>query len=172
VSKLGLSEGFQRQIKALGARLPMWQQETGEDLGKSIRQLFDDYFRLRENVYDGLRTAQVISDRTTDVLMNALVGISSERLEKDYCLNSELLRDVLMVVQEMIQVWRQPIDKGEELSPATQALLAALADDGQQSVQLCKVPIEAFSEIKEERPTIYEKLWIVKNKHSAKQCGL
>jgi len=157
----GFGERFWEQVEETRAQFPVWRNEPGEAMCQSIRYLFDDFFRLRKNVYDGPRIARVIGGRTPEALLDALVAIAPKRVDEDYRLKKRALRDVLTTVRETIQRWRQPRGEDGDLSAAARAVVETLEDDGNRGVPLHEVPSEVFSELREGRPELYAALRVV-----------
>ncbi|MBD3305289.1 hypothetical protein GF348_02870 [candidate division KSB3 bacterium] len=157
----GFSGGFWEGIEDARAQFPIWQGEPDEALYRSVRHLFDDFFRLRKNVYDGSRIVRRIGGRAPEALLEALMEIAPEQVDKDYRLRKEPLKDVLATVQETIEGWHQPRDEDEDLSVAAQAVVEILRKNGKRGVSLHKVPSEVFSELRDERPNLYAVLRVV-----------
>ncbi len=157
----GFGEGFWEQVEETRARLPVWRDEPDEAVCQSIRYLFDDFFRLRKNVYDGPRIARVIGGRAPEALLDALTAIAPGHVDEDYRLKKKPLRDALATVQETVQRWRQPRDEDGNLSAAARAVVETLGSDGNRGVPLCEVPSEVFSELREERSELYAALRVV-----------
>jgi hypothetical protein len=139
----------------------VWRDEPDEALCQSIRYLFDDFFRLRKNVYDGPRIARMIGGRAPEALLDARTAIAPGRVDEDYRLKKKPLRDVLSTVQETVQRWHQPRGEDEDLSAAARAVVETLGSDGDRGVPLREVPSEVFSELREERPELYAALRVV-----------
>jgi len=157
----GFSDGFWAQVETARARLPLWGDRPDETLCRAIRHLFEDFFKLRDNVYDGPRIARLVGGRAPEAVLEPLMQVDVERLDKDYRLGGVPLRDVLAMVQETIQRWEQADDIEDALSPAAQAVLdALLADDG-RGVPLSQVPAEVWEEIRAAKPEVYAALRVV-----------
>lgn len=67
-----------------------------------IRRLFDDCFKLRENVYDGLLLERIAETIHRDRALALLQSIDCSRISTDFRLNEEPLSNLLAVVQNEI----------------------------------------------------------------------
>lgn len=68
----------------------------------TIRRLFDDCFKLRENVYDGLRLAQVATDLPMNRAFALIQAIDTAQIAGDYRLNEEPLGACIAAIQEAV----------------------------------------------------------------------
>jgi hypothetical protein len=157
----GFSEDFWTQISRIRAEFPVWQHKPDDAICKSIRYLFDDFFRLRKNVYDGPSITKVLRGRKPEELLDALMTIAPETVSEDYRLRKKPLRDVLMMVLDIVESWRQPRKGEESLSTNAEALVKRLVNGDDQGVPLHQVPVEVLSELQKARPRYYESLHLV-----------
>jgi predicted AAA+ superfamily ATPase len=67
-----------------------------------IRRLFEDCFKLRENVYDGLLLEEIAEAITPERALALLQNIDTNNLSVDFRLNEEPLRTLLATVQNEI----------------------------------------------------------------------
>jgi len=156
----GFGESFWEQVIAMHTRFALWQEDPEEALCQSIRYLFDDFFGLRKNVYDGPSIEQVIGGRTPDAFLSRLMSVVADGVDRDYRLKNKPLPEVLRVVQQEIRRWRPPANGRDSLSDIASATLKILAEGGGQGVRLHQVPAEVFSELEHKRPSLYRKLWV------------
>jgi hypothetical protein len=156
----GFSEDFWAQIDRIRAEFPIWQHKPEDAICKSIRYLFDDFFRLRKNVYDGPSIAKVLRGRKPEELLDALMTMAPEAVDEDYRLRKKPLRDVLMMVQDIVRRWREPVGEETDLSAAARTLLKTL-ESGNGGIPLHQVPIEVFSELQTAKPNLYESLRVI-----------
>jgi hypothetical protein len=158
---VGFGESFWEQVKAERSKLLLLGQKLEMGLSQSLLYLFDDFFRLRKGVYDGPGIAQRVRVSTVRELLDTLLSIELEHLDKDYRLSREPLRDILEKVQSRISLWRQPRNKEEELSGIAQATLERLTEKDQKGVLLHEIPTEVFTEIQVARPKLYQSLRVI-----------
>lgn len=156
----GFSEDFWTQISRIRTEFPVWQHKPDDAICKSIRYLFDDFFRLRKNVYDGPSITKVLRGRKPEELLDALMTIAPEAVDEDYRLRKKPLCDVLMMVQDIVRRWREPVGEETDLSAAAQTLLKTL-ESGNGGILLHQVPIEVFSELQTAKPNLYESLRVI-----------
>jgi len=154
----GFGEDFGAQVEAARARLPLWGDRLDEALCQAIRHLFEDFFKLRDNVYGGPRIARLVGGRAPEALLEASAQIDPGRLDRDYRLGDRPLRDALAVVQETIQRWGQSGDANNALSLTAQSVLEALLTGDGRGVPLGQVPGRVWEEIQAARPEVYAAL--------------
>ena len=87
-----------RYPESLEAKRP---RLTNSQLGM-IRRLFDDCFKLRENVYDGLLLETITERVDQDRALDCLQRIDIEKIATDFRLNEEPLRVLIASVQTEI----------------------------------------------------------------------
>jgi len=121
----GFGDGFWAQVEAARARLSLWGDRPDEALCRAIRHLFEDFFKLRENVYDGPWIARWVRGRGPEAWLEALMEVGPGRLERDYRLGKKPLRDALTFVQGTIRRWQEAGGATDVLSLAARAVLAA-----------------------------------------------
>jgi len=68
----------------------------------AIRRLFDDCFKLRENVYDGLRLAQVAEHLPINRVFARIQAIDATQIAGDYRFNEEPLGACVAAIQQAV----------------------------------------------------------------------
>jgi hypothetical protein len=68
----------------------------------AIRRLFDDCFKLRENVYDGRRLAQIAARLPIHHAIALIQAIDASHIESDYRFNEEPLGVCVAAIQEAV----------------------------------------------------------------------
>jgi energy-coupling factor transporter ATP-binding protein EcfA2 len=125
---------------------------------QTIYGLFDDVFKLRDNVYDGPRIARLLERHTPEALLTLVTQINAARLNKDYRLGNMPLRDMLETTQGGLRHPTAMNGDKVDLSPVAQMVLAALTTDEEQGIPLNRVPAEVWSELQFAKPEIYKAL--------------
>ncbi|MBU1748147.1 MAG: hypothetical protein KKA73_10705, partial [Chloroflexi bacterium] len=142
-----------------GLRVERGRPTLSAALAQAVRDLYDDRFKLRDNVYDGPRPARLLLERTPSEWLEMLSCIETAAVDRDYELGKALLRDALMEVQDAIQCWQEPAVL--TLSPAAQAVLDVLLVKGGSGVPLSQVSAEVWSELQIVQPNVYALLEVV-----------
>ncbi len=157
----GFDDDFWEQAGRAHVQLCGQRVQMDEKLCQTIRHLFEDFFKLRENVYDGPRIARLLSGRGPEALLDTLLRVDVARLDTGYRLGGTPLRDVLTTAQGMIRRWERTDGGGDTLSPSTQGVLDALLSGDGEGVPLRQVPTETLIELRAARPDLYATLRIV-----------
>jgi hypothetical protein len=166
----GSGDAFWTQVEAAHARFSLWGHRLDEGLGQTIRHLFEDFFKLRDNVFNGPRITWLLGGREPEALLESLRQLDVAQLDKDYRLGSVPLRDVLVMIQENTRLWRRAHEKGDTLSTAGRALLDALIAAGERGIPLGEVPGETWVELREKRPGVYAAVRVMFCTSSAKKA--
>jgi len=155
----GLDVGFLTQVKTVYQQIAWWGQSLDGELGQSIRRLFEDFFRLRKNVYDGPRIARLVAERSLETLLTSLTQANPRQLDKDFLLAGHSLCEVLTepqaLTKRVLGQRARPTFECEDLSPSRQAFLEALLVAGEQGIPLSEVSEDAWGELREKRPGVY-----------------
>jgi hypothetical protein len=151
----GFGEDFWDQVKTTRAQIPVWRSEPDEALCEAICHLFEDFFKLRKNVYNGSQIARLIDARAPDTLLETLTQVDPDRLDRDYRLSRKPLCAALAAVQANVRRWNRPDDAEYDLSPAAKAVLEVLLERDRDGVPLSQVPAEVWEELRTTRQDVY-----------------
>jgi hypothetical protein len=157
----GFGDDFWAQLTHDYIQSPIQEAQLDEGLHQAIRHLFDDFFKLRENIYDGLRIVDLLRGRTPKNLLDSLMCADVTRLDRDYRLDGMPLRDALLTIQEIVHLWRRVKNTESALSQVAQRVLDALMTGDGPGVLLVQVPVEVWAELQGARPDVYAKLCVV-----------
>ncbi|MBN1815472.1 MAG: hypothetical protein JXA14_26805 [Anaerolineae bacterium] len=154
----GFSDAFWEEAVALETQYGSitW----GKEATKAIHDLFDDVFKLRDNVYDGPWITRLLDGRGPEALLEQLQQVDATGLDKDYQLGGKTLRDELIVAQDTSRNWEQSDGAGNDLSQAAQKVLDALLTANGQGVLLARIPTEVWPEIQTVAPEVYAALQV------------
>jgi hypothetical protein len=131
-----------------------WVQNTfAEKLKVGIDRLFDDFFQLRQNLYDGGRIRHILQHHPPDNLLEQLLAIDASALDKDFRLANKPLKEVLVTVQTIIQRCEYGGRDQEELSEVTQQIVERLEDS--EPVLFSQIPLATWTELKQSRPRLF-----------------
>lgn len=156
----GFEPPFWDEVQLLRTHFPVWLTQVDEVLNKAIVDLFEDCFKLRRNVYNGLVIQHLLNRSTPNKLLEALCQIELSGLDTDYRLKNEPLRDVLSKIQETVSHWIQPVTESA-LSPTAKVVLETLTSENSQGIQLNQVPGEVWTELETTTPDMYAKLRVL-----------
>ena len=108
--------------------------------------LFDDFFQLRENLYDGQRLRALGTGWLVADLFAALLSVDPARIDRSYRWGKRLLANALADWQVLIR-HAAPVDAHSPLSPPAQHWLARLAQAGPDGLPLTNLPAEILAEL-------------------------
>lgn len=127
-------------------------------LSSPVWYLFEDFFKLRENVYDGPKIAALLNDRNPDTLLDLLMKIDPAQLDSDYRLDKKPLANTLSTVQEITRFWREAETTEANLSPTAQTILERLLIDDEQGVLLSQISPAVWQELQTMKPDVFATL--------------
>lgn len=119
--------------------------------------LFDDFFQLRENLYDGQRLRGLAQTRPFAEIFAAIVTIESTRIDKAYRWGKRLLVNAVSDWQGLIRQ-AAPVDSRSPLSPPAQLWLGRLNQAGATGLPLTELPLPVLAELAEYTPELYHRL--------------
>jgi hypothetical protein len=125
---------------------------------ESIRNLFEDYFKLRENVFDGGKISRLTRELNPEDLLNLVTQIKESQVDKNYRFGNLKLRSVINEISNDIKGWLRSKDSNIILSATANKTIQMLQKAGQHGLLMSETPIEIWSEILEISTDIYEHL--------------
>ena len=153
----GFSDDFWMQASELHRMWGSSLHKIDGALCSDIRSLFEDFYMLRENIYDGPMIRRVLADRKPVQLLERIILIEPNRVNDKYRLGNKALRYVLETVQEQIHQW-MTIQSTRTLSGPAELVVTELLTSAQASVAMCQLPDDVWLEIRSKRPDIYAAL--------------
>lgn len=123
------------------------------------QQFFDDFFKLRENVYDGTRLHKLAEPEFIEAIFYHLRNLDFRCIDKTYRWGKRLFSNALSEWQMMMgQVLI--IEEQTPLSSQSKLWLTRLSQVGTQGMPLGEVPLEVMAELAENAPNFYRQLRI------------
>jgi len=153
----GFSDAFWSEARELHKTRGGASGSLDRALCEDIKSLFEDYFKLRENVYDGPIISVVLADRTPIDLLERILQIEPRRVDDKYRLGNRSLPSVLETLQKQIRQ-QTPKEPGRALSPIAESVVATLLGDAQTEVAMSQIATEVWPEIQSARPDLYSAL--------------
>lgn len=120
---------------------PHTRKETYQ---KEWVQFFEDFFKLRENLYDGPRLATLCSGRSIGDIMRDILTIDTTKVGKEYRWGKRLLYNVLAEWQEEMRR-ELTSDAHTALSWELQEWVNRLQKVGGEGLSLAEVPLEVIA---------------------------
>lgn len=154
----GFTEEFWIEIENGRSHRAAWKYQIDEKILDAIQYFFTDFFRLRENLFDGGRINCLVNDRLPESMLTSLNQIDVTQIDKDYHLGRMPLSDVLIIVQKIVRQWQCQDEDQRSFSQNTTAVLQRLLAKNRSAVPLSEVPMETWGELKAISPEIYANL--------------
>lgn len=153
----GFSDAFWMEVSDLHETWGGLPSELDGALHGDAKHLFEDCFKLRENIYDGPAIARSLSGRTPLHLLERLLVIQPLQVDPDYRLGNRSLASFLDTIQQQVHQWTSSASR-QPTSQSAQSVIAALLRDSQAGVAMCQVGADVWSVIRSTRPDIYAAL--------------
>ncbi len=141
----GTSEFSQQQLKLDAAQ------------HQSSQALFEDCFKLRDNVLDGPRLRRLLAQWTPATLLDWLRQVDVTRIDDAYRLGKLPLRDALRAYQECVAL-TDATATPPELSEAARVTLHTLQTE--PGLPLHQIPADVWCELQGGCPDDYARLWV------------
>lgn len=150
----GFSSDFWQWVGETRKRYRWQADQFNDKTWQAFQFLFDDFFELRKELYDGVLVRQLLAETPYETWFSTLCQIDVQQIDKDYLLEGRPLANVLGQVQRYIQQCEQ-VGK-MVLSEQTNQVLVALRL--QAGVPMVEIAPDVLAELKMLSPNIYAAL--------------
>lgn len=123
------------------------------------QSLFDDFFKLRENLYDGQRITALGATADLEPLWAAVLALEPERVDKSYRWAKRLFSNALAEWQTIMRQ-RIELSAPAPLSPKAEAWLVRLSQAESGGLPLAEMSPAVLSELAESAPALYRRLQV------------
>lgn len=123
------------------------------------RLLFEDFFMLREQLYDYAGFHQTLSERSLDEFAHSLLSLDVTRISPEFGIGNILLAEYISKVQQRILVWQNPL-LSSDLSYVHAILIRSFSDYGTVGLPFSNIPSDIWGRIKMENPDVFQRLRI------------
>jgi hypothetical protein len=161
----GLPNSFWSWLTQEQRRRAAWRTEIDSSIENTLIHLFDDFFRLRENIVDGALIAHLCQGPAGDGWVAPLLQIQRSAVESTFVLGNRPLTEVIRAIQEILGRWLQD-SKSLGLSPAGQAAIDHIMSSGIQGTPLVELSKEVLSELEATQPEFFVRLRVRLDKYS------
>ncbi len=136
--------------------LPLASQQKA-DYWQMWQRFFDDFFKLRKNLYDGYRLQKLTRPEDIEEVLGIILVLEPQRIDKAYRWGKRPLSRVVGEWQAMMrQVVR--LDTQTELSSQAQVWMSRLSKAGEEETPLVTVPLEVVTELAGSAPDFFHRL--------------
>ena len=149
----GLPPRFWLWLQQEQLRRAAWRSAISDGTEDALVRLFEDFFRLRENVLDGALVMQLCQQITEDCWLTPLLQIQSHSVDSAYVLGDRPLAETIREIQTAVDRWLDN-SNGAVLSPASLAVLDDLVASGSNGIPLSELTREVLSELEAAQPAI------------------
>ena len=135
-----------------------WMRDSFDERAKvTLERFFNDFFQLRQSLYDGGRIQQLLQQYPPNTLFEQLLAVDLSRLDRDYRLAGKPLKEVLATTQAIIRRV-QTNNRHGDLSAPTQQILEKLETNDSVGVLFNEIPLETWIELEQLRPRLFAAL--------------
>lgn len=149
----GLPPRFWLWLQQEQLRRAAWRSAINDGMEDALVSLFEDFFRLRENVFDGALVMHLCQQITDDHWLTPLLQIQSHSVDSAFVLGDRSLAETIREIQTTVDLWLDN-SNGAVLSPASQAVLNDLMVCGSNGIPLFKLTREVMSELEAVKPEV------------------
>lgn len=157
VSPPGLDAAYQAQVAALRAQRCHRLPKLDAAQRQNIWYLFEDWFKLRENLLNGPRLQRLLTQVPPSALLDWLLQVDASGINTAYRLGKQPLRETLQAFQRNLGRLDTTITR-PELSEAAQGTLHTLKTGSR--LPLHQVPADVWRELQASCPEDYTRLWV------------
>jgi hypothetical protein len=149
---------FLHQVNLMRVKYSDRIRRLDKQIQQSIQFFFEDYFKLRQNIIDGVKISQLSKELGPEELLSLIAQVNEAQIDKDYKLLNANLKKLIFEVTEEINRWRSAEDQPKFLSGPAENILDRLQKAGLRGLPMSEAPIEVWSEILKSGPGTYEHL--------------
>lgn len=152
---------FLNKVNHMHIKYPDFANRLDKDTKESIQFLFEDFFKLRENLFDGDKILQLTRELSPEELLTIITDIDENRIDKDYKLLTINLMSIIFEVKKEVNRCFNIENTQKFLSPPAEHTLKRLQKAGMRGLLMSEAPIEIWSEILSNKPALYERLRVI-----------
>lgn len=156
-------------LPALHEHLRYFIAPLPSHLVKSIDKLFDDFFKLRDNLYDIPRILHLLQNLTAEMLLHRLYQIPWENIDEVFYLGNLPLRAVVERLQVQIRETLNAFHNASpsavmRLSPTDREVLGRLQQG--DNIPLGAIPVTSWQDFHDKTPDFYRRMHVVMRRES------
>ena len=130
-------------------------QQADIKLTEYTRMMFDDYFLLRENIYDSNAFLNQVSSPIAAI--ESIEAIDLSRLSEEFVIGDLRLSEFIRRFQHRIRVWRNPL-LSSDLKYVESLLVSSLEQSGHYGLPFALVKDDVWKRFKSNHPEYYHRL--------------
>jgi hypothetical protein len=152
-----LHEYIIRELRVPPDRLSPYRNKRWEGYRKEWVQFFEDFFKLRENLYDIPRLHHLCDGKSLQDMKEGILSINSPQIGKEYRWGKRLLREVIAEWQEMM---RRELaqDSQYEAAPQLREWIKHFGEVGHEGIPLTDLPVKVINELTQENTAFASRL--------------
>jgi hypothetical protein len=150
-----------QKIKRLRKQRPLWVSFPRAELYDWAVWLFEDFFKLRENIFDGPRIAHYMAQSKKKWTFKKLESIKPETIDMDYYLGNLPFREALNSIKEIRAQIRNSSFMSDERYRLQNEVVQALNNTSRKGVALNQYPLFVWEGIERDRPDFFSTLRVV-----------
>ncbi len=121
--------------------------------------LFEDFFMLREQLYDYAKFHQYLNKSPLDKLTHSLLNIDATMVSPEFVIGDIPLGDYIAKIQQRILIWQNPL-LSSDINFVHATLIRSFAEYGIIGMPFASIPSDIWGKIKVENPDVFQRLRI------------
>src|SRR5262249_20406685 len=147
-----------RGISSQTSRPSLYRNKQWEAYQKEWFHFFEDFFRLRENLYDIPRLASLCNGKSLRDIKERILSINSSEIGKEYKWGKRPLQEVIAEWQEMMRK-ELAYDSGQyETIPQLREWIRHLSEVGHEGIPLTDLPVQVIKALTQENTPLTSRL--------------
>ena len=138
-----------------------WFSSLNQDQSKGIQKLFDDYFKLRENIYDGPGIMKIVSNHSIEDLLGYILEIDVEKINRDFQIGETKLHEIIELVQSDLHAWLHKRNEYLETKDWIRELVDAIIKPGANGISILDIERNNWQKIPDLDPDLLSSLYLV-----------
>ncbi|MHB8598522.1 MAG: hypothetical protein ACYDER_17120 [Ktedonobacteraceae bacterium] len=135
---------IKQEVVALSNRTFIAPGARQEAYRKECLQFFEDFFKLRENLFDGPRLALLCENRSAGDILGDILSVDPAKVGTEFRWGKRPLQEVLLDWQEIVEQGLAPYS-AESLPPILQRWINRLDEVGGKGISFSEIPIEVIT---------------------------
>jgi hypothetical protein len=121
--------------------------------------LFEDFFMLREQLYDYDRFHQTLANSSLEKIAGKFLNLDTNKIAAEFMVGNLLLSEYIYRVQQRILIWKNPL-LSSDLSFVHKTLIRSFNEYGSVGLPFASIPSNVWESIRRDNPEVFQKLRI------------
>jgi hypothetical protein len=139
---------------------PPWLDYSKQEQATLANMFFEDFFKLRDNIFAGPSIAQYMADTSLESMTSLLLQVRTQSIDPDYFIGNRYLGDFLNSIQESVRLWQKAPSENDSSYESKSSFLEAVSKGGRKGILMSQFPTELWEQLKAENPDVFLSLRI------------